>query len=196
MEISIAEQTQVFLYSCLVGVALSVCYDVFSAFRLLWNPGRVLLFVLDVAYFLLCAAATFLFLLAANHGVVRLYIYIGEFLGWLVYHLTVGNFIMRLLWRLIRAVKKACSAVYAHTFGLLTAAARKKIAVYKEKCKNKKINRKKNKISEKKPLKQDANVLYNKTYHTPAKKRKSRGSAKKERQAANRYEGRRNQKEK
>lgn len=165
MEISITQQAALFLYSCAVGALCSVIYDILRAFRLIWMPGRILSFVTDLTYFLICGVITFLFLLAANNGMIRGFVFLGEILGWIIYHFTIGNFIMRILWRVIRWIRMGFRWLYRHTLGLLVSFLKEKAEQRREKRKKRKEDCKKSKRSAKKPLKQQSNVLYNKRNH-------------------------------
>ena len=54
MGISVSQQTMTFLQSLLLGAALGMLYDVFRILRLLIPSGKVISFVEDIVYFLLC----------------------------------------------------------------------------------------------------------------------------------------------
>ena len=87
MTISLAGQTTAFLYSCALGAALCVIYDVFRAIRMFFLLGRVLVAFLDILYFFLAAVFTFAFFMAVSQGEVRGYLYFGELIGWLLFRL-------------------------------------------------------------------------------------------------------------
>lgn len=95
MAVSVPAQMLVFLVACAVGAALGLLYDLFRIFRLIVPCGRVALALLDIFFFLLCAAATFLFLLAGNRGGIRFFLLEGELLGAVIWLLTVSRPLMR-----------------------------------------------------------------------------------------------------
>ncbi len=91
----IVSQVSVFCYACLLGVGLGFLYDIFRIFRMMINPHYIGIFIQDVIYFAVSGVVTFLFVLTINKGETRFYILAGEGIGWIGYHLTVGEMIYR-----------------------------------------------------------------------------------------------------
>lgn len=105
MGIHLADQTIVFLLSCAIGMLLGLLYDVFRISRVAVNTAAGVVLVEDVVYFLICAVVTFLFLLSANDGSVRFFLFLGEALGWILYYFTIGSLVMNVSRTIIAAVK-------------------------------------------------------------------------------------------
>lgn len=95
MAITVAGQTWVFLGGILVGAALGVCYDLFRVVRLAVPHPAALVAVEDLVFFCVCAAGTFLYLLGAGYGQLRGFILVGELVGFLLYHCTLGAVAIR-----------------------------------------------------------------------------------------------------
>lgn len=91
----IISQVSVFCYACLLGVGLGFLYDIFRIFRMMINHHYIGIFIQDVIYFAVSGVVTFLFVLTINKGETRFYILAGEGIGWIGYHLTVGEIIYR-----------------------------------------------------------------------------------------------------
>ena len=85
----------IFAFSCILGAGLGVLYDVFRIIRMVINSKSVAIFVEDVIYFILSGIITFVFVLKINSGESRFYILAGEGIGWISYHLTLGNAIYK-----------------------------------------------------------------------------------------------------
>lgn len=96
MAVSVTGQMLTFLISCLVGAALGLLYDLFRIFRIIVPCSRLAVLLLDILFFILCTAATFLFLLLSNSGTVRFFILEGELLGAVLYALTLGIPLIRI----------------------------------------------------------------------------------------------------
>lgn len=84
-------QLLITLCSMALGVFLGIFYDVFRIIRLLINPKNLSVFIQDVVYFLISGFATFIFVLIFNYGESRFYILAGEALGWILYHISLGD---------------------------------------------------------------------------------------------------------
>ena len=157
MGISVSQQTMTFLQSLLLGAALGMLYDVFRILRLLIPSGKVISFVEDIVYFLLCGVISFAFLIAVNNGIIRAYLLAGELLGAVLYYFTLGKFIYRIFLspfvRLFQAI--------AHGICHMAGKVRKKFA--------------KNAIKSKYRLKERRRLLYNvNKYHTRSQRLRRR----------------------
>lgn len=94
MEITIAGQTWMFLMSIVLGAALGVCYDVFRIIRIaVPNPPAVIL-VEDVTFSLICAGATLIYMIAVDCGEIRVFVLIGEVVGFALYYCTIGTLVI------------------------------------------------------------------------------------------------------
>ncbi len=98
-------QLIIFGSSCLLGIALGFIYDLFRIVRMIINPKFVGIFIQDVIYFILSGVITFLFVLSLNNGESRFYILAGEGIGWITYHVTVGNFIYKLSGKFVKSTR-------------------------------------------------------------------------------------------
>ncbi len=86
----VAAQTASFLESLAVGALLGFVYDMARVFRLITRPGRRALFVYDFLYMFAAAFVTFAFLMKASAGRLRLFLLLGEGLGFFLWYLTLG----------------------------------------------------------------------------------------------------------
>lgn len=112
MEISVAEQTWMFLASVALGAALGVCYDVFRILRIAIPHRSAAVIAEDILFFALCAAATFCFLLAAGDGQLRAFVLIGEAIGGILYYCTVGVLVIGMAKWIIGAIKWVFSTIW------------------------------------------------------------------------------------
>lgn len=90
-ESTITTQMIIFAFSCMLGVVLGILYDVFRIIRMVINSKSVAIFIGDIVYFVISGIITFVFVLKLNGGESRFYILAGEGIGWIAYHLTLGN---------------------------------------------------------------------------------------------------------
>lgn len=107
----ITEQTRIFLYSLGFGFLLGILYDVFRTMRLIISKSKGFAFFADLLYFSVCAILTFCFIMVVDSGKVRLYVALGEILGWLVYYFSFGAIAIRLTNAVTSFFKRIFSAV-------------------------------------------------------------------------------------
>jgi len=106
MGITLSGQTGLLLASILLGFVLGVVYEIFRLIRVSAHCGRIAVFLLDVAYWLLCACATYVFLLLQNSGRVRILVIICEARGAALYYYSVGTIVIKRAAAADRAVKR------------------------------------------------------------------------------------------
>lgn len=99
-------QLIIFGSSCVLGVTLGFIYDLFRIVRMIINPRNMGIFIQDVIYFILSGLITFIFVLCFNSGESRFYILAGEGIGWIIYHITIGDFIYRISGKVVTIFKK------------------------------------------------------------------------------------------
>jgi len=97
MTLSTSNQAYIFLATVYVGLLLGLIYDIYRAFRMITKPGRLLLAVFDLLFWILAALFSFTMLFKVNGGEIRLYAFIGLALGWGLYTLAVGSIVVKFL---------------------------------------------------------------------------------------------------
>ena len=114
MEISITHQCQTFLYALLLGAALSLLYDVFRFLRLILPEQNWRIALEDIIYCLLCAFFTVYFALEWEQGRLRSYLLLGEFLGWILCHFTLGQLLYDAAKRIIFCIERLFHWIWKH----------------------------------------------------------------------------------
>lgn len=145
MEIAIAEQTMVFFYALLLGVAMGAVYEVIRILRVAGFNRKHHLIISDILFMTFAAFVTFLFALAYSRGHVRFYILLGEIAGCLAFRYTVGALASRVYSSMIRKIRKItaliCKKIKKFVNLLLKSVTKPLYNIYKNK--NKKVNEKK-----------------------------------------------------
>ena len=115
---SVSEQTVQFLLSVVLGAGLGIVYDCFRVFRILFPTARKNGAVCagDIVFMIISGAAVFLFAVMFCRSQVRLFSVIGALLGFVLYILTIGNFITGILRAIVSAVCKILQKVYSAVF--------------------------------------------------------------------------------
>ena len=97
MPLTTTNQAYIFLATVYVGLLLGIIYDIYRAFRMITKPGRVLLAIFDLLFWILAALFSFIMLFKVNGGEIRFYAFIGLALGWGIYTLVVGSILVKFL---------------------------------------------------------------------------------------------------
>lgn len=106
-DVTVAKETMLFFQSLILGAGLSLLYDVLRIIPQR-NPAirPVAVSLEDIVYFLVCGMVTFGFILKDNSGQVRGYIVVGEVIGWIICHMTVGEAAVRIFVWVFDLVKR------------------------------------------------------------------------------------------
>jgi spore cortex biosynthesis protein YabQ len=103
--IYLAEQTAVFLEAVIVGAVFGAVYDLFRIWRVAFYTPAAIVFVQDILFFSICAVVTFFFGLTVIDGTLRLFVLLGELIGGVLYHFTLGRLVIAAARRIINAIK-------------------------------------------------------------------------------------------
>lgn len=93
MELTFAQQSSAFLLSLLLGIAAGVLYGILRVLRVLFFRGRISVFIIDFLYMIAVSLALFCFSIAYINGAVRIYLYFGCLIGFVLYRGTLGRLI-------------------------------------------------------------------------------------------------------
>ena len=124
MERYLSDQAVAFLWAVILGGALGVLYDWFRIGRILRKKRWFTVFLEDLLFSLAAALATAACFTLTNHGQVRLFLLVGEGLGFVIYFYTLGVFVTwqaRMVARFLQYIKGRISAF----FGFLGKKLRK-----------------------------------------------------------------------
>lgn len=125
-------------YSVMLGVALALCYAVFSFMRMLISPsdpksakGRalcdVVFFMADVLYALFAGVCVSLMFFGLNHGRVRLVGLFGCAIGFCLCHFTLGRWLTNSFSRCVCTLRKIILIIYRHSVGAVLSLIKRVI---------------------------------------------------------------------
>ena len=143
--ISLSSQAKGFLFSMGFGMTVGVLYDIIRVIRLCFFKSKAALVFFDVAYILISSVASFLFMLTVTDGQLRLFIAVGELIGFLVYYFTFGIVAVRFSAELADKIKRKLSKFFTFLFSPIFKILRPillKISVF-----SKKMNKKSKKLT-------------------------------------------------
>ena len=104
-------QLLTFLLSMVLGAALCLIYDIFRIARIAKKPSRLLLFMQDIAFALVCAVLIFFMQMVRSSGEVRWFILTGALCGFAACRVTVSRFFMLISGVIIRVIKSIIELV-------------------------------------------------------------------------------------
>lgn len=112
MDISASNQSIIFLQACLLGGIIGALYDVFRVLRLAFKTNKYIILIQDLIFFILAAILTFVFLLINGDGQIRIFVIIGEILGFIIYFFTIGVIVVKSSRFIINVIKTILMFLY------------------------------------------------------------------------------------
>ena len=94
----------VFAYFFLLGITLGLLYDLFKLFRI-FVANSALTFLLDILYFVICSLLTFVLSIYINSGIIRGFVFYGEFFGFIIYKYIFGRIVFKFMRRILFGIK-------------------------------------------------------------------------------------------
>lgn len=111
MIVSVSSQAYVFLCSIIGGMAIALVYDFFRIFRKAVKTGSLVTYFQDLLYWIIAAVILFLTFFYSNDGELRVYLFIGAFLGVVLYSLLFSKIIMNSSLFIIKIVTQILKAL-------------------------------------------------------------------------------------
>ena len=114
MHMSFSPSVVVFFMSLGLGAIFGALWDIFRILRLGIPLGRMFIFLQDIIYFAIICILTLIFFYFFTFGGFRLFVLLGEFLGFLIYLtwpirklvLKISHMFQKFLQRFKRKIKK------------------------------------------------------------------------------------------
>lgn len=103
---TISLQPKIFLYSFVLGIMISIYFDLFKAIRVLHKFSNLQVFFQDIAFFLVVTPSVFIFLIAFTYGVLRGYVLIGLVLGFVIWRITLSRYFILIMAYFFGLLKK------------------------------------------------------------------------------------------
>ena len=91
---TIKEQTQLFMYSCILGAVLSIFFDIFRVIRAVLPHNVILTAIEDFVFMTACGLAMMVFSIVYARGDFRIFYIVGAAVGFTLWHITAGNIVL------------------------------------------------------------------------------------------------------
>lgn len=110
---SINEEIYLFGLSCIFGIIIGICYDVFRTARILFPHNTALVVIEDVIFMALYAVFLSSFATVCARGELRFYYVVGNAIGFIFYFFTFGSIIIGAMKKIYYALLKILSVVFS-----------------------------------------------------------------------------------
>lgn len=104
MSQDIVREVTFFSHSFLLGLGITLFYDIFLLMRKLVAHNLLFISLEDMIYWIACAIGVFYVLYEENNGILRWFAVLGAAAGMLAYKKTVGTFLIDIMSTIIRRI--------------------------------------------------------------------------------------------
>lgn len=99
-------QGQIFIFFFIIGIIIGLTFDVFKAIRKCFKTPDKVTFIQDLLFIIISTYLIILGIIKLNSGEVRFYLFLGIFLGIIIYFLTISNICVIILYVIVEFCKK------------------------------------------------------------------------------------------
>lgn len=94
------------VYYFAFGAFIGAIYDLLRILRLVFRPGALVTFIMDIFFWFTGAVITYIYIFVFAGGDVRILYLLLTLIGWVIYYISVGKGIMWLCGSIIHPVRK------------------------------------------------------------------------------------------
>ena len=101
-----SQQLRLFVLSCAFGIPIGILFDIFRVIRMFFPHGKILVAAEDILFFIFYGIFLMCFTITAARSEFRFYFCAGNFLGFILYHFTLGNAVSSAIKKTVMVIKK------------------------------------------------------------------------------------------
>lgn len=114
--LSLATQTKGFLLSMGLGFVMGFFYDLFRIVRLAISKKRAFIIIFDLLFCIFLCFVSFVFCMTVNEGQFRLYLLLGEAIGFAVYYFSLGVVVFTFGEKSVEVIKSCFKRIFKIIF--------------------------------------------------------------------------------
>lgn len=103
---NVFSQEQIFIFFFIIGVTIAIIFDFFRAIRKNFKSSDIATIIQDIMFLFISGSLIIYSIIKLNNGEIRLFIFIGIFLGILMYSLTISKLCVIILYEFVKVCKK------------------------------------------------------------------------------------------
>lgn len=99
-------QEQIFIFFFIIGIIIGFIFDIFRVIRKSFKTTDFITLIEDIIFLLISSISIIGGIIKINGGEVRFYLFLGIFLGGLIYSLTISNLYVIIFYEFVKICKK------------------------------------------------------------------------------------------
>ncbi|MDI6604068.1 MAG: spore cortex biosynthesis protein YabQ [Thermoanaerobacteraceae bacterium] len=115
MVITVKSQLYAFFVTFYGGIAIAFIYDIYRIIRIIVKPKKIISNIGDIIFWIIGTIIMIYFLYISNYVELRLFNFLGFFIGALLYDIALSPFIIKLLLKAYKIIIKILIRLYNTT---------------------------------------------------------------------------------
>ena len=105
-------QEQTFIFFFIIGITIGIIFDIFRVIRKSFKTSDIITLIQDILFLSISSVLIIVGIIKLNGGEIRFYLFLGIFLGVVIYSLTMGNLCVIILYEFVKICKKIIKIPY------------------------------------------------------------------------------------
>lgn len=106
-------QAYLFLIFTINGVIIGILFDTFRILRKSFKTNDIFTYVEDILFWILTGIILLYSIFTFSNGEIRFYMFIGIFLGCIIYMLLISKYFIEINVKIILSIKKVISIIFS-----------------------------------------------------------------------------------
>ena len=90
----------------ITGIVIGILFDIFRVLRKCFKTADFITYLQDIVFWFLAGMITLFSIFKFNQGEIRIYVFLGIFIGILLYAITLSKIVVKFLVSILQAMKK------------------------------------------------------------------------------------------
>lgn len=108
----IMDQAKIFLIFALNGIIIGILFDIFRILRKSFKTSDIITILEDILFWIFTGIVILYSIFIFNNGEIRLFMFIGIFLGTILYMLLLSKYIIKISVKIILILKKVFKFIF------------------------------------------------------------------------------------
>lgn len=107
----VANQANLFLIFTINGIVIGILFDIFRILRKSFKTSDIVTYMQDILFWILTGFILLYSIFTFSNGEVRFYMFLGVFLGCLIYMILFSKYFININVKIIKIIKKIISII-------------------------------------------------------------------------------------
>lgn len=108
----ISNQASLFLIFTIEGIIIGLIFDIFRILRKSFKTSDVVTYIEDILFWLITGVLILYTIFVFNYGEIRLFMFVGLFLGAMFYMLLISKYVIKISVAIIGLLKKIIALIF------------------------------------------------------------------------------------